>query len=224
MPYTPLEIIETFNFDSHFCRWLIVLPANNHTEKKKITSPTYSTSFFLNASYFFIFLSEITGLTGKHSQWTVSKIHGLSTMTLLEHKWRSDWESAARFLNKWNCHLLSHFKTVLQINAWRFHLFLKMSFLKELHLKSVPLNSFDYYSHFTNYLITAIYLHLSHSDTHRCIRPHIHPHKPPFWLMCQMVVKKSPTPCLVQTLFSNVCYFFSSISMYFCESFDQSLI
>lgn len=52
------------------------------------------------------------------------------------------------------------------------------SYLGALRSQPAPLNSFYYYSHFTNYLIAAIYLRLSRSDTHRCSRPRSHPRRP----------------------------------------------
>lgn len=44
--------------------------------------------------------------------------------------------------------------------------------------KPAPLNSFHYSSHFTNYLIAAISLCLSQSDTHSCGRPRCRPRRP----------------------------------------------
>lgn len=52
------------------------------------------------------------------------------------------------------------------------------SYLGTPRLQPAPLNSFYYYSHFANYLIAAIYLRLSRSDTHRCSRPRSHPRQP----------------------------------------------
>lgn len=57
----------------------------------------------------------------------------------------------------------------LEINISRF--VEQSAFFIVRHLKFVSLHSFDYYSHFTSYLITAIYPSLSHSDTHRCSHP-----------------------------------------------------